>query len=911
MGSTKKMLYQFQEGDDTMRDLLGGKGAGLSAMSRLGLRVPPGFIITTEACLWYFKSGGEWPAGLWEQIPVYIKELEKAMSRGFGSLSSPMLVSVRSGAKISMPGMMDTILNLGINDDIVVGLGRLMGDQRPALDAYRRFIQKYAEVVMGMQAQGFEDIIENHKKKLGVDLDHKLPVEQLRKMIEDFKVLIQEKSGSNVPEDPWEQLRESIEAVFKSWKNPRAMYYRDFHGISHDMGTAVTVMAMAFGNLGDDSGTGVLFTRNPASGANEIYGEYLPNAQGEDVVAGIRTPEPLGQLKKKNPQLYRQIAEIAECLEKNYRDVQDVEFTVENNKLYLLQTRSAKRNAIASTKTAVDMVREKIITKEEALTRVSPNDLMQLFVPRFEANARKKVVREGRLMATGFGASPGAATGKAVLDATRAEQMAQNGESVILVRPETNPDDVHGILNATGVLTRRGGITSHAAVVTRGLGKPCVVGCEDLRVHIKDRSFQASGVTIHEGDELSIDGTTGEVFLGHVDTVQPGLDEVEEVQVLLGWADEVRRLEVWANADTEDDAKRALAMGAEGIGLCRTEHMFLGPERVPIVQQMLINAEAAQEWQEKHTPKTTKSDCPPEVSLFNDALKRLEQLQIDDFTSILRVMGNRPVIIRLLDAPLHEFLPQHDRLLRDLMDLKLKNAPQVEIDKLESLLHIVEPLRESNPMLGHRGCRVGITFPAIYEMQVRAIFTASLALVSQGIEVRPEIMIPMTAHVNEFRTLRRNLLQVADKIQEKLGQVTYLFGTMIEVPRAALTAAEIAEEADFFSFGTNDLTQTTFGFSRDDAEMKFLKKYLDDGILPENPFSVIDRSGVGVLINTAVEAGRKVRNNLEVGICGEHGGDPSSIAFCHQAALDYVSCSPFRVPVARLAAAQAALGVLT
>ena len=912
MVQVKKMVYRFQEGDATMRDLLGGKGAGLSEMARIGLPVPPGFVITTEACLDYFNSGGKWPQGLWEDVQEHMKDLEATIGRHFGSHQDPLLVSVRSGAKISMPGMMDTILNLGINDDIVVGVALLMGDERPAFDAYRRLLQKYAEVVMEVDAQVFEDILQEHKERAGVKLDHQLSPAALKALIADFKAAIREKTGTHVPEDPREQLHAAVEAVFKSWNNPRATYYRNYHGIPHNMGTAVTIMAMVFGNVGDDSGTGVLFTRNPATGARELYGEYLANAQGEDVVAGIRTPEDVGQLQGSNPSLYQQIAEVAERLEKHYQDVQDVEFTVEHEKLYILQTRSAKRNALAATKTAVDMVNEGLISREEALTRVPANDLTQLFVPRFDLKARDQAVSEGRLLARGFGASPGAATGKAIFDATRAAEAAQNGEKVILVRPETNPDDVHGILNATGILTSRGGVTSHAALVTRGLGKPCIVGCEDLRVDAQARSFQSNGIPVREGDDLSIDGTTGEVLLGHVDTVYPSLEEMEETRSLLAWADEVRRLGVWANADTEADAKRASDMGAEGIGLCRTEHMFLGPERVPTVQQMLLNAAAAHEWQKNQASDTPKGDKPPaQVRLFNEALERLEQLQTEDFTAILRVMGERPVIIRLLDAPLHEFLPQYDRLLRELMELKLEKAPKEDIAKRESLLQVVEGMREVNPMLGHRGCRVGITFPAIYEMQVRAILTASCDLVSQGIQVHPEIMIPLTSHVNELRTLRENLAVVAAEVQKRMGvKINYLFGTMIEVPRAALTAAEIAKEAQFFSFGTNDLTQTTFGFSRDDAEGKFLKEYLQEEILPENPFAVLDRDGVGALIRTAVEEGRRTSHDLEVGICGEHGGDPSSIAFCHQMGLDYVSCSPFRVPVARLAAAQAALGVI-
>ena len=907
MASSKNLIYTFDQGDASMRDLLGGKGAGLSQMTKIGLPVPPGFVITTEACLEYFQSRGKWSANLWEEIKLNIKQLETTIGRSFGSNDTPLLLSVRSGARISMPGMMDTILNLGINDDIVGGISQMMGDERPAHDAYRRLLQKYAEVVMGIPGHHFEDILANNKAIAGIQLDHDLSTANLKTIINEFKDLIHDKTSTDVPVDPWIQLRGAVEAVFKSWNNPRAIYYRNHQRIPHNIGTAVTIMAMVFGNVGDDSGTGVLFTRNPATGANELYGEYLSNAQGEDVVAGIRTPEPIANVKKANPVLYNQIAEIANRLENYYKDVQDIEFTVEHGKLFILQTRSAKRNAHAATKTATDMVKEGLITKEEAIARVKADDLTQLFVPQFDSGVRENAISTGNLLARGFGASPGAATGVAIFDATRAVQACESGKRVILVRPETNPDDVHGILSAVGVLTSRGGVTSHAAVVTRGLGIPCIVGCEDLSINTASRRLSANKITISEGDFISIDGATGEVILGHLNTTAPVLEDMKEAQQLLSWADEFRTLGVWANADTEEDAKRASDMGAEGIGLCRTEHMFLGHDRLPIVRQMLLNASATRAVGEDLEGDGSESN----LTLFNKALTDLEELQKSDFTAILRVMGTRPVIVRLLDAPLHEFLPQRDNLLSELTELKASNASLSEISKKESMLQHVETLRESNPMLGHRGCRVGITFPAIYEMQVRALITASCDLIDQGITVTPEIMIPLTSHVNELAILRKSLTAVASEVmRSRKINLAYKFGTMIELPRAALTAGDIAKESDFFSFGTNDLTQTTFGFSRDDAEAKFLKDYLEKEILPVNPFAVLDRQGVGTLIHIAVDQGLKSRNDLEVGICGEHGGDPSSIAFCHHEGLHYVSCSPFRVPVARLAAAQAALGVI-
>ena len=907
-----KLVYGFDEGDASMRELLGGKGANLSEMARLGLPVPPGFIITTEVSLDYYERDRQLPEGLWESVQEHMHLLEHSIGREFGSATNPLLVSVRSGARVSMPGMMDTILNLGINDQIVQGLTRLMGDERPALDAHRRFLQIFASVVMGMESSVFEGILAHHKEEAGVRLDHELSPVQLRNVIGDFRAAIRDATGKDAPEDPWQQLLEAVQAVFQSWYSPRATSYRNHYGIPHNWGTAVNIMAMVFGNLGDDSGTGVLFTRNPVNGQRDLYGEYLSNGQGEDVVAGIRNPEPISSLAERHPQIHLQLSDMAQQLERHYKDVQDMEFTVEAGRLYLLQTRNAQRTAQAAVTTAVDMVEEGLITSEEALKRVNPEELSQLFTPQFNDRARAEAVSARALLAQGFGASPGAATGKATFDATRAAEAGKQGIPVILVRPETKPDDIHGILESKGILTSRGGVTSHAAVVTRGLGVPCVVGCEALQVDVEGRYFIANGRTIKEGDDISVDGTTGDVFAGAIPTLQPDLEELHEAQLLLSWADSVRRLGVWANADTPTDAQRAVAMGAEGIGLCRTEHMFLGPERVPVVQMMLINAQEAERWEEEHPESASNRSPAPElpagVGEFYTALAHLKRLQIEDFTGILRAMGERPVIIRLLDAPLHEFLPRYEGLLRELVELEVRGAPQEEIRPREEFLQLVESLRETNPMLGHRGCRLGLTFPAIYEMQVEAIITASALLAQEGVAVHPEIMIPLPSHVNELQLLKEGLSTVAERVQQEMDtRVRYLYGTMIEVPRAALTAGEMAKVSDFFSFGTNDLTQTTYGFSRDDAEGKFLNHYIQKEILPSNPFATLDADGVGALIRIAVEQGRRTRPDLEVGICGEHGGDPASIAFCHREGLNYVSCSPFRVPVARLAAAQAAL----
>ena len=908
---TVKLVYRFDEGDASMADLLGGKGSNLCEMARLGLPIPPGFVISTPVCRNFLTKNQTLPEGLEESIKDHIQQLEKSIGRNFGSTSSPLLVSVRSGARISMPGMMDTILNLGINDRIVEALASMMGDPRPAYDAYRRFIQIYSEVVMDVDPESFETVLATHKEKAGVTLDHQLTAEQLKAVAADFKKVTKDATGSEPPSDPWEQLMAAVEAVFRSWNTPRAIFYRDLNKIDHNMGTAVTIMAMVFGNLGPTSGTGVLFTRNPSTGKAQVYGEFLTNAQGEDVVAGVRTPEPIASLQDVMPEVYGQLMDLAKDLETHYSDMQDVEFTIENACLFLLQTRNAKRTALSAVRTAVDMANEGLISQSQALLRVDAEEISHLLVPQFSDDLSSEVL-EDDFLARGAPASPGAASGTVCFDATKAAHLAAAGEAVILVRPETKPDDIHGITAAVGIVTSRGGVTSHAAVVTRGLGKPCIVGCEGIQVDLEAGSFTANDKTVHEGEQISMDGASGSVYLGELETVSPSLEDLPEANELLRWADRTRRLGVMANADTPSDAMQALIMGAEGIGLCRTEHMFLDPERLPSVRQMLLNAEAAEAWRQENNDRPfrleNETDAPQPVKDFYEALDQGKELQTGDFSGILRVMGARAVIIRLLDAPLHEFLPPYEALVAELMELRHVGAPLADLEEKENFLQLVDSLRESNPMLGHRGCRLGLSFPAIYRMQVEAIITAGALLVKEGLDVNPEIMVPLSVDVGEMHRLREDLSLVASQVQERHGvKVHYMFGTMIETPRAALTAGEIAKESEFFSFGTNDLTQMVFGFSRDDAEGKFLRSYIDTGVLPNDPVASIDPQGVGALVKMGVEAGRRVRPNLEIGICGEHGGDPASVVFCHEAGLDYVSCSPFRVPVARLAAAQAAL----
>jgi pyruvate,orthophosphate dikinase len=942
-----------------MRDLLGGKGAGLAEMTRLGLPVPPGFTITTKACNAYARTG-RFPPGLWTQIEAALSAVEGKIGRRFGDPANPLLVSVRSGAKFSMPGMMDTVLNLGLNDETVQTLGRA-SNERFAWDAYRRLIAMFGRIVKDVDGRKFEAILDRHKGTAGTKKDTDLSADDLKGIVADFKELYREHVGSAFPQDPREQLKHAIAAVFRSWNGKRAVDYRNFNKIPHDLGTAANVQTMVFGNMGSDSGTGVAFTRNPSTGEKQLYGEFLSNAQGEDVVAGIRTPLTIAQLRESFPAVYEQFSDVAELLEKHYRDVQDIEFTVEQGRLWMLQTRAGKRSARAAVKIAVDMAREGLVTKQEAILRVEPMHVIQLLLPQFDERAKVAARKEGRHLARGLNASPGAAAGFATFDPDEAERMGRDEKKpAILVRVETSPDDVHGILHSKGVLTTRGGATSHAAVVTRGLGIPCVTGCESIVVDYEKGQFRVGGKVVHRGDFVSIDGSTGEVFEGRIPTIDPDFRKETDLQSLLRWADEERRLQVWANADYPRDAERAREFGAQGIGLDRTEHMFMETDRLGIVHEMILAApdyrkvsgevraikaemDNAKDERRETLEKRLSALEPVLEDLsrrYLGSLEKLGQLQKKDFLGILRTMQGLPVIIRLIDPPLHEFLPKYETLLvqvtkltlaRGNPDILVRNARSDEdkefleevrkagdgdlgrgiemlVPQRQRLLEAVAANRESNPMLGLRGCRLGITFPEITEMQVRAIFEASCALAKEGVVVKPEIMIPLAGHVNELKIEREALEREAKKVMEREGvSVPYKFGTMIELPRAALTADAFAQHAEFFSFGTNDLTQTTFGYSRDDAEGKFLLDFVDRGILPFNPFQTLDREGVGELMRTCVRKGRKVRQDLEVGICGEHGGDPSSIELCHSLGLNYVSCSPFRVPVARLAAAHAKL----
>ena len=872
-----KWVYLFNEGSKDLRDLLGGKGAGVAEMTRAGMPVPPGFTITTEACREYYRLGRKFPDGLWDQVAAARAEVEKQTGKRLGDPQNPLLVSVRSGAKFSMPGMMDTVLNLGLNSRTLAGLEALTGDERFALDAYRRFIQMFGKIVKGIDGDLFEEALAEAKRKAGVKTDPELSPQQLRELVDEFKSIYRQHTGEEFPEDPEVQLRAAIEAVFASWNTERAIAYRRMEKIPDDLGTAVNVQMMAFGNMGEDSGTGVAFTRNPITGAKELYGDYLANAQGEDVVAGMRSTEPISALSRRLPRVGQQFTEFAAKLENHYRDVQDLEFTVERGKLYMLQTRSAKRTGEAAVNIAVEMVNEGLISREEAVARVEPRQLEQLIHPRVDPSASSDPI--GR----GVPASPGAATGQAVFDADTAEEWGKAGKAVILVRVETNPNDVHGMIEARGILTSTGGTASHAALVARGMGRPCIVGANEIHVDVKNRRFSVDGTTVSQGEEITLDGTTGNVYLGKVPTIEPRPSG--NFQTLLGWADEIRRLQVWANADYPRDAEKARENGAQGIGLCRTEHMFMEEDRLPIVRAMIM-ADTTEE-REQH-------------------LARLLPIQRGDFQGILRAMHGLPVVIRLIDPPLHEFLPNYEDLIAETTELRLTGRDPQRLAELEAVKARVEQLREANPMLGLRGVRLSILYPEITRMQVRAIMEAACDLAREGVDARPEIMIPLVGILAELHAVKLELEPVAEAVQREKGvRVPYKFGTMIELPRAALVAGEIAREAEFFSFGTNDLTQTTFGFSRDDAEGKFIVRYLDKKILPVNPFETIDRAGVGRLMEWAVTEGRSTRPDLEVGICGEHGGDPDSIRTCHELGLDYVSCSPYRVPVARLAAAQA------
>jgi pyruvate,orthophosphate dikinase len=875
----KKFVYAFREGNESMRPLLGGKGANLAEMTRIGLPVPPGFTITTEACRNYFQSGYRIADEVAEQIREALRRLEEERGQRFGDRERPLLVSVRSGAVVSMPGMMDTILNVGLNDETVQGLAEWTGSPRFAYDCYRRLMQMFGEVVLHIDADEFERLIRDLKRREGVEQDQDVSAEGWRRLIPEFKQLYKARSGRDFPQDVYEQLRMAVEAVFKSWHNPRAKVYREAHGIPDSQGTAVNVQSMVFGNRGGDSGTGVLFTRNPSTGEARLFGEYLVNAQGEDVVAGVRTPQPIETLRDGMPEIYAQLAQVSELLEHHYRDMQDIEFTVESGRLYLLQTRSGKRTAQAALKIAVDLVREGIITKREALMRVEPSHLDQLL----HRGVDEEAAAAAEVLAVGLPASPGAAVGQIVFDAASAVEWSKMGRRVVLVRPETTPEDIHGVLSAQGILTSRGGMTSHAAVVARGMGKPCVCGCEAVHIDAEARRMTVDGRVLEEGDWITLDGSTGRVMAGQLPLKESGMSE--PLQLMLQWADEVRRLRVYANADNPQDARTARMLGAEGIGLCRTEHMFFAPNRLPVMQRMIL-AETAEERRE--------------------ALAKLLPMQQADFEGMFREMAGLPVTIRLLDPPLHEFLPNIEELKQR---LEAEGTTEEEKAELLGLIRKVQALEERNPMLGQRGCRLGIVYPEIYDMQIEAVFRAAAACIEDGIDVRPEIMIPLVGHVNELKMLREHVDLVAEQVlgRDRLKECPYRVGTMIEVPRAALTARQIAQYADFFSFGTNDLTQMTFGCSRDDAEGRFLTHYVERKLLPDNPFQVLDTEGVGQLIGLAVTGGRSVKPSLKTGVCGEHGGDKASIAFCHRIGLDYVSCSPYRIPPARIAAAQAAI----
>ena len=892
------------EGNGGMKDLLGGKGAGLAEMTRAGLPTPPGFTITTAACNDYFAAGEKLPAGLWDDVLEALHDVERQTGKGFGDAASPLLVSVRSGAKFSMPGMMDTVLNLGLNEATLAGLIKLTGNERFGWDAYRRFIQMFGRIVMDVRAERFDEPLEERKRAHGKDArDTDLTVDDLKALVDEFKAVVKKDSGRNFPSDPLEQLDLAIKAVFASWFGKRANDYRNSQKIAHDLGTAVNVVTMVFGNMGDDSGTGVAFTRNPNTGEDQLFGEYLTNAQGEDVVAGIRTPSPISQLQQDMPAVYDEFNRIGRQLERHYRNVQDLEFTIERGRLYMLQTRDAKRTAAAAVKIATDMVDEGVISSEEAVGRIEPAQVDQLLRATFDPAALKTAKR----IVKGLNASPGAAVGRAVFDADVAVDWVNRGEKVILVRIETSPDDFHGMAVAEGIITARGGATSHAAVVARQIGKPCVAGSSALDVNYgaKSASCSLTGIDFKEGDWLSLDGTTGDLYLGELPTVSARFEDQPELQRILGWADGIRRMGVWTNADKPEEAAQARSYGAEGIGLCRTEHMFREGERLEIVRGAILVANAATRAKAKAASGESLTDDDKEsVATFDAAMAKLEVLQQGDFEGIFKAMDGLPVVIRLIDPPLHEFLPNLEEQL-----VKVTRAEDAggASEEDEDLLRTIKSMHEQNPMLGLRGVRLGLMIPDFVKVQTRAILNAQIKVKQAGGNPIAKIMIPLVGHVNELARTRELLDAEAKAVESKAGvDVDYKFGTMIEVPRGALTADEIAREASFFSFGTNDLTQMTFGFSRDDAEGGFLLKYVEDKILPFNPFQTLDDAVAG-LMKIAVDKGRATRPGLEVGICGEHGGDPESIAKVERIGLDYVSCSPFRVPVARLAAAQAVL----
>ena len=910
-----KYVYFFgngsAEGSADMKHLLGGKGANLAEMTNLGIPVPPGFTITTKVCDAYYKNNQQYPEGLAEEIEQNLSRLEKLMGAKLGDPNNPLLVSVRSGAAASMPGMMDTVLNLGLTPDAVQCLIKKTDNERFAWDAYRRFITMFGDVVMGVERHDFEEILDKYKKKARVKNDTELNAEQLKYIVEEFKTIYQKKTHESFPNDPKIQLQKTIKAVFASWNNPRAVKYRQLYDIKGLLGTAVNVQAMVFGNMGNHSATGVCFTRNPSTGENKFYGEFLINAQGEDVVAGIRTPEPITDLEKEMPEVYKELVRYKNTLEKHFKDVQDIEFTIQENRLFILQTRTGKRTTRAAVKFAVDMVKEKLIDKKTAISRIDPNQLDQLLHPTFDPKAKKEVI------AVGLPASPGAATGRVVFSAEDAEKLAEKKEKVILVRKETSPEDIGGMHVSQGILTTRGGMTSHAAVVARGMGKCCVAGCGSLNVDYKSQTFRVDGKVIKKGDYISLDGSSGEIMLGQVSTVEPSLSG--DFATLMSWADGIRKLKVRTNADTPMDAKKAREFGAEGIGLCRTEHMFFGENRIDSVRQMILSSPDVKNLKakiaaiEKELAKATnnkvsvlkkeliqiKKELKEPLNSYTSALKKLLPMQRLDFEQIFKAMDGLPVTIRLLDPPLHEFLPQEEYNQKEM-------AKQMKIS-LKEVQDKVSALHELNPMLGHRGCRLGITYPEIYDMQVQAIIEAACNMKKKGVTVYPEIMLPIISAEQEFTILKDNVHKVANDVMQKKGmQIEYMIGTMIELPRAALIADKIAKHAEFFSFGTNDLTQMTFGFSRDDVG-SFVPDYLQKGILEKDPFQVLDQEGVGQLVEIGIKKGRSTRPALKVGICGEHGGNPQTIAFCHKVGMNYVSCSPFRVPIARLAAAQASL----
>jgi pyruvate,orthophosphate dikinase len=909
--AAKRYIYAFggghADGNGEMKGLLGGKGAGLAEMTRAGLPVPPGFTITTEACNDYFANGERLPEGLWEDVQEALREVERETGKRFGGRENPLLVSVRSGSKFSMPGMMDTVLNLGLNEETLPGLIALTQNERFGWDAYRRFIQMFGRIVMGVPGERFDEALERAKQRHGAKSDTDLDAAALRELVAEYKQIVRDSTGRDFPSDPYEQLDLAIKAVFGSWFGKRAHDYREYNKIPHDLGTAANVVTMVFGNMGNDSGTGVAFTRDPNTGEKVLYGEYLTNAQGEDVVAGIRTPQKIAQLAQELPQAYREFQQIADRLERHYRDVQDLEFTIERGRLYMLQTRTAKRTAAAAVKIAVDMVGEGIISEAEAVARIEPAQVDQLLRAQFDPRARQAATR----IAKGLNASPGAAVGRAVFDADTAVEWAGRGEKVVLVRIETSPDDFHGMAVAEGILTARGGATSHAAVVARQIGKPCVAGCSELLVDYASRRATTPNGAFREGDPISVDGSTGEVFLGALPTVAARFEEQPELQTILGWADKIRRLQVWTNADKPEEAAQARSYGAQGIGLCRTEHMFREGERLEIVRDAILVAFQATRAKERQAAGEALGDADrAAVERFDAAIAKLERLQQGDFEGILAAMDGLPVVIRLIDPPLHEFLPKHDELIVEVTRYRERGTAEDDpaYAAARQMLGAVEALREQNPMLGLRGIRLGLMIPDITKMQTRAILNAAIAVRRRGGDPHVEIMIPLVGHVNELAASQTLLEAEAKKVMEAAGTtVDYKFGTMIEVPRGALTADEIAKYAQFFSFGTNDLTQMTFGYSRDDAEGSFLLTYVERKILPFNPFQTLDRAGVGQLMRIAVEKGRSTRPDIKLGICGEHGGDPSSIEFCDEIGLNYVSCSPFRVPVARLAAAQAVL----